>query len=205
MNRRKYQPATYVVRWGDVWKAGFTSGKRWRSFELRGAEVINVTTYDSGLEALATESLIESWLAHLGHRAFRSKVEAAPWLGNQGGGWTECYCLCDVGPSQGGRFCDSHFGIPRGTPTNGTYETDGEISSERANPYVPNARTSQTPDLSSEAAIESWAASLTGCVLVDWCCATHNLSWVMCRWMEIAAVVHRALREGSQARDMRLR
>jgi hypothetical protein len=200
MNRRTYQPTTYVVRWGDVWKAGFTTGKRWRSFELRGADVVSVTTYTNGLDALAAENLIESWLSHLGHPAFQSKDDAAPWLGNQGGGWTECYCLCDVGPSQSGRFCDSQSGIPRSlpraTPTYGTYETDEESVCDRANLMSVNARASRGMDLRNEAAVEQWAARLAGCVLVDWYCDIHNLSWVMCRWMNIASVVHRAYRQG---------
>lgn len=206
-SRRKYQPTTYVVRWGDVWKAGFTTGKRWRSFELRGAEVIDVTIHDDWRNALATESLIESWLSDLGHPAFQCKADAVPWLGNQGGGWTECYCLCDAGPSQSGRLCDSQSGIPsdvrRGTPTYGTYETDGESAYDRANLMSVDAHASRKPDLSSEVAVERWAASITGCALVDWCCATHNLSWVMCRWMDIADVVYRARREG-RAEGMRL-
>lgn len=199
MNRRKWQPATYVVRWGDVWKAGFTTGnRRWRSFELRGAEVVDVTIHADWRDALLSEGLIESWLSHLGHRAFQNKAEAAPWLGNQGGGWTECYCLCDVGPSQSGTFCESQGGIPRGTPTYGTYGTDGESSYARGNLISVDARASRKPDLSTEAAVERWAAWLTGCVLVDWYCAAHegNPSWVMCRWAPIAGAMYQARYEG---------
>lgn len=199
-SRRKGQPATYVVHWGDVWKAGFTTGHRWRSFELRGAEVVDVTIHDDWREAILAEGAIESWLSHLGHPAFACKADAVPWLGNQGGGYTECYCLCDAGPSQSGRLCDSQSGIPRslpsGTPTYGTYGTDGESGYDRANLVSVDAHASKGMDSHNEAAVEQWAARLTGCVLVDWYCDTHDLSWVMCRWMNLASVVHRAYRQG---------
>ena len=198
MIRRKRTPMTYVVRWGNVWKAGFaTSAQRPRSFELRGAEVINVTHYESGLDALGAERLLENWLSHLGHPAFSCKADAIPYLGCQGAGYTECYCLCG---SQDGSFCESqsgtYVGLPRRTPTYGTYGTDGESGYERANLSGRTARASRELDLSSEVAVEKWAASITGCTLVDWYCATHDLSWVMCRWMEIAGTVYRARREG---------
>lgn len=97
MSRRRYDPMTYVVRWGDVWKAGYASSKdRPRKFELRGAEVVNVTRYRSGLDALAAETVLENWLSHLGHPAFDGKSDAAKELLGDGGGWTECYCLCQV-------------------------------------------------------------------------------------------------------------
>jgi hypothetical protein len=40
---------------------------------------------------------------------------------------------------------DSQTGLPPGTPTYGTYGTDGESGYERANPSVPNAHASSTP------------------------------------------------------------
>ncbi len=207
MSLRRYQPATYVVRWGDVSKAGFTTGnRRWRSFELRGAEVVDVTIHDDYRVALSSERLLESWFAHLGHPAFESKADAAPWLGNQGGGWTECYCLCDVGPSQSGRFCDSQSGraggLPRRTPTYGTYGTNEETTQLGRESLGSNAHASARPNrtFQQEVADEKYAASLTGCVPVDWYCGSHtedgNPSWVMCRWMPVAMALRRARDRG---------
>jgi len=98
--------------------------------------------------------------------------------------------------SQSGSGWESQIGVARRTPTYVRDGTDGESGYERANLMSVDARASRALDLSSEAAVERWASAITGCVLTDWYCATHNLSWVMCRWMEIAGAVHRARHEG---------
>ena len=94
MAYKRHKPATYLVCWGDLWKAGITSCERWRKFELRGAEVVQVTYFDSVHDALALEEDLLDGLAERGHRPFETKADARDYLGHDGGGWRECWCLC---------------------------------------------------------------------------------------------------------------
>jgi hypothetical protein len=88
--RRPQVESVYLVRWPDgVTKVGYTSFKRWRTFELRGAEVLAVWAFDDCTDGLACEEDMQQALPF--PLRFRSAREAIPYLGSGGGGYLECY------------------------------------------------------------------------------------------------------------------
>lgn len=92
--RRRFRPTVYIVAWehAEVVKVGYTtSPRRWRAFEARGARVLGIEEHESGLDALGRERALQADLASFCEPAFSSRVEADPYLGGQGAGWTECY------------------------------------------------------------------------------------------------------------------
>lgn len=93
MSYRRDADAAYLVAWPqhDVMKAGYSAHRRWRYFEIRGALVLGVWRFESIDEAFAAEDALDRCLRGLGGgRAFTSAAEAAPIIGNGGGGYLEC-------------------------------------------------------------------------------------------------------------------
>jgi len=84
----------YLVHWPQArfTKVGFTtSSRRWQHFVGRGEELLGVIE-TTGMGALETERSMHRTLRRRGlPSAFASKADAAPYLGQRGGGWTECY------------------------------------------------------------------------------------------------------------------
>ena len=85
---------TYVVGWPDhgIVKVGSTDRgrQRWGPFLCRGGVMLYLKECDNNLEE---EVRIRGVLDQLYDRAFRCKEEAAPFLGNRGGGYLECYAI----------------------------------------------------------------------------------------------------------------
>lgn len=86
----------YVVVWDDarIVKAGYTTGKRWRKFEGRGARL--VALYDHGTDqgaAFAHEDSLHRLFRLLLSPAFYHRTQAVQTLGGTGDGWTECFDL----------------------------------------------------------------------------------------------------------------
>lgn len=98
MGWKECPPSVYVVRWGPIWKVGFSAGQRWRKFELRGAELLHLFAFDSQTEAFHVEEQLHRHFRRTAHPAFDNWSEAVPFLGPRGGGWSECFCLCPEHP-----------------------------------------------------------------------------------------------------------
>lgn len=85
----------YLVAWGSgptaVVKVGETwAPRRWRGYLARGATIVQIVRA-AGSDALRIEREVDHALAAIALPAFRSKLEAAPYLGSGGAGWMECY------------------------------------------------------------------------------------------------------------------
>lgn len=87
-------PQRYVIGWRDhdLVKVGTTTlgRRRYGMFLARGGEVLDLRNYKSCGD-LDAELSLQSVLDDHWPRAFASRHEAAPFLGNKGSGWTECF------------------------------------------------------------------------------------------------------------------
>lgn len=90
MSYKKGDPEVYLVTWPDhlIIKAGVTDCARWRNFVARGALLLDARL---DLRPWRLETDLERCLSDRLPRAFRVREDAAPWLGNRGGGYLECY------------------------------------------------------------------------------------------------------------------
>lgn len=89
----KHLPMTYVVGWRDdgIVKVGCTfSRRRWKVFLARGAELLGLAEYP-GRGVVDAEIATQIAAETLFPLAFRHRLDAAAYLGNQGGGYTECF------------------------------------------------------------------------------------------------------------------
>jgi hypothetical protein len=95
VSRKRGEETAYLVGWPGIGivKGGYTSHRRWRDFQIRGAVVLALWIFEHHSAAFAAESIVDRCLARLGQRAFRTAVEAEPFLGHRGGGYLECYRL----------------------------------------------------------------------------------------------------------------
>lgn len=96
MGYSETEPTVYIVYWPEinVVKAGFSCNQRWRSFALRGAVVVDLVPCGNARDAFALERLVDRALQSVcRRRPFKSAAEAAPYLGNRGGGYLECWSL----------------------------------------------------------------------------------------------------------------
>lgn len=87
-------PQRYVVGWPEgIIKIGSTlDGKRrWGPFLARGALMIDLAFYERLLEALEAEVWLGKQLRGNYQQAFRQREDAKDYLGNNGGGYTECF------------------------------------------------------------------------------------------------------------------
>lgn len=92
MSSKWNEPSIYLVAWDNgVVKAGYTSNRRYRAFEIRGAWVVRVEIFPDHTSAFQREDELHAFLGAQYPRAFASRHEAVPYLGYSGGGWTECY------------------------------------------------------------------------------------------------------------------
>lgn len=92
MKKRHLQQieSVYLVRWPDgVTKVGYTSFRRWRTFEIRGAAVLAVWAFDDCTEGLRCETAMQAALRF--PAAFPTSDSATEHLGHSGGGYMECY------------------------------------------------------------------------------------------------------------------
>lgn len=83
----------YVVQWPDgVLKVGYASARyRWRTFVCRGAELVQLISFNSYADASSAESSAHEWMRERYNRAFESREEAKVHLG--GGGYLDCYYI----------------------------------------------------------------------------------------------------------------
>jgi hypothetical protein len=92
VGRKRHDLAIYVVSWDalGIVKVGTTNCQRWRTFVLRGARLVGVRTMKGAfdLEGAAHQAIASQWKP-----AFADRTAAAPFLGNQGSGWCECYLM----------------------------------------------------------------------------------------------------------------
>lgn len=93
MGRRKHVGVVYVVEWPaiGVVKVGVTEHSRWRSWRQFGGYLLHIEPFDSVLDAYDVEGEIHRFLWSNADPGFTSAMEAAPYLGDRGGGWKECY------------------------------------------------------------------------------------------------------------------
>lgn len=81
----------YLVRWPDgITKAGFTSRRRWRTFEIRGASVLGIWAFPDWNDALRCEVKMDTRMAEW-PLAWSSKAEVDGRLGRSRGGYRECH------------------------------------------------------------------------------------------------------------------
>lgn len=84
----------YIVRWTEArfTKVGVSLNEsRWRAFVKRGGELLGVLT-EPMPQATVIEGQMHAALVRAGAiPAFLTKADAAPYLGSNGAGWTECY------------------------------------------------------------------------------------------------------------------
>ena len=107
---------TYVVRWRDgLLKVGFTSGKRYRKFVNRGADLVCLQEFDTPMEALAEEQRLDLGFRVLGYTpAFTCREESFTHLGPGGSGWREVLRLaCSVTDPSTDSAGGSVHGLPR--------------------------------------------------------------------------------------------
>lgn len=84
----------YVVFWpkSGVFKIGFSTLSRWRTFVSRGADVVELYAFDSHEDAFAVETWLQASADELTDRAFPECTdEARKLLGHNGSGYLECY------------------------------------------------------------------------------------------------------------------
>jgi len=95
MGYARTKPTVYVVHWPQirVVKVGFSAERRWRSFEIRGADVVGLMEFSDAGEAFDFEYACHMGLQNVCRKAFLSSQDAVPYLGNGGGGYLECYVL----------------------------------------------------------------------------------------------------------------
>lgn len=96
MGYKRTEPTVYIVHWPEIGvvKAGYSCNQRWRAFALRGATVVDLVPCEDSTDAFALEHVVEEALRReCRKRAFTSADDAAPYLGNRGGGWLECWKL----------------------------------------------------------------------------------------------------------------
>lgn len=95
MGYKATEPTVYVVEWPEIHvvKAGFSCNQRWRSFTLRGAEVVDLVRFPSSMDAFEFESVVLAAFRAQCVAGFPDSDAAEPYLGNRGGGWAECFTL----------------------------------------------------------------------------------------------------------------
>jgi hypothetical protein len=95
LSRGRYLEAQrYVVGWPEgIVKVGNTDHgrQRWGTFLCRGGMMLDLAKYERLVQGLEAEIWLEKQLAQRYDWAFTCKEEAEPYLGNRGGGWTECF------------------------------------------------------------------------------------------------------------------
>lgn len=92
MSWARHPLCLYVVAWPDgVFKVGITERRRWRGFELRGAELLYLKATPDACEI---ETAIHEHLRLAADPAFQTSAEAVSHLGVGGGGYLECYRPC---------------------------------------------------------------------------------------------------------------
>lgn len=79
------EDGTSIVKVGESW-----APRRWRAFISRGASIELIVRAPAS-NVLAIERELTSHLAAHHQRAFELKADAAPYLGNRGSGWLECF------------------------------------------------------------------------------------------------------------------
>lgn len=87
-----YSPQMYVVGWPDgIVKVGCTANgrTRWGKFLTRGAVLLDLA-YFGGIDDMNAELWLQDQLEARYPRAFKSKAESLPYLGD-GCGYLECY------------------------------------------------------------------------------------------------------------------
>jgi hypothetical protein len=84
--------SAYLVAWPDhdVMKAGYSSCRRWRYFEIRGASILGVWQFPSVKQALDAEIILDRCLKAYGRPAFTTAADAMLVIGGQGAGYLEC-------------------------------------------------------------------------------------------------------------------
>jgi len=90
--RVKHKPTVYAVHWPEinVFKIGYSEQKRWRAFELRGANILALQEFDVFDLAYYFEYLCHRAAWEVCRPAFSSAHKAVPYLGGRGGGYVEC-------------------------------------------------------------------------------------------------------------------
>lgn len=85
--------SVYAVAWPEhrLIKIGYTHLRRWRTFTARGGVLILEEPFPTSTEAFAREAVLHDRIATRAPKAFHTRTEAKPFLGQSGGGWLECY------------------------------------------------------------------------------------------------------------------
>lgn len=90
------RPTVYLVHWPEinVFKVGYSDFQRYRTFTLRGANLIDTKQFDSIDDGLNFEKACHYALRDGGcSPAFRQASEAVEYLGSEGAGYSECFRL----------------------------------------------------------------------------------------------------------------
>lgn len=95
MSRRSGISTVYVVEWPDIRaaKIGYSSRRRWRAFEQRGARVLDLIEFETSADAFAFEDACHQVIWRYCAPPFADAREAEPHLGSNGDGWRECYTI----------------------------------------------------------------------------------------------------------------
>lgn len=99
MRNREQSPQVYVAWWPQhsVVKVGVTVRKRWRTFEIRGAQMVLIVDCDSWRTSDGIESDVHAILRRSLPRAFAAKCELSEsLLATHSRGYLECYHTDDV-------------------------------------------------------------------------------------------------------------
>jgi len=93
---KTYVPQRYVVGWAEgIVKVGSTwnGRQRWGTFLARGGTMLDLAYYGPSGDDLKSEAWLQGRIEERFARAFATKSEAAPYLGNGGAGYLECYAI----------------------------------------------------------------------------------------------------------------
>lgn len=94
MGYQTTDPTCYVVDWPDagVFKIGYSAQQRWRSFVLKGANIVALHPFPQSTGAFNLETYFENCAQMLYPGAFDEKTpEAQSLLGPDCGGYLECH------------------------------------------------------------------------------------------------------------------
>jgi hypothetical protein len=103
------KPTVYAVHWSqiNVFKIGFSDCQRWRIFQLRGATLLGLKSFDTVSDGLDFEAVCQDVLSEVCRPVFRTNQAAEPYLGGRGGGYLECFRVpADLMPSEILSFID---------------------------------------------------------------------------------------------------
>lgn len=142
--RVRHKPTVYAVHWPEinVFKVGFSEYRRWRAFEARGANVLDLMMFDHFKEAFDFELACHLAMSEVCRSAFKSGQEAACYLGSRGGGYKECYRVPgDLMPNEILKFIDFRLAAlagPKHMPEHDAPEQSTDVTDVLTQNYSPS-------------------------------------------------------------------